>query len=234
MRPALVRGLTLALLLAGSLGALRLPATLVQAPANGRADVVVPASIPSHVVRLPAPESPVRRRSPKPAKAPALALRALPAQAVTTPAAPRTAPAKPRVEVEAPVAARPLRIVRAEPSVAIATPASAPIAAPAPAPEPVPVAVLVAAVTPAPAATQPEDRDNRRGKEKKQKSKRDKRQLAAAPAAVQILSTSAPAAPPVLEQAADVSGEEDTDDDDAERGKNGREHKREHGHDKRD
>lgn len=239
MRLALLRGLTIALLVAGSLGALRLPATLLSAPADDRADVVTPASIPSHVVRLPAPVPPARRTPVKQAKTPTLARRALPAPVAATLVVNRAVPAKPRAKVTAPVEPRPVRIVRAEPSVAIVTPASTPIAvtAPTPAPAPAPVAVLVVAaapaVTAAPAATQPEDRGNRRGKEKKQKAKSDKRELAAAaaPAAAQILSTPAPAEPPVLEPAAADSDEEDSDEG---RGKNGRENKREHGHDKRD
>ena len=213
----MLRGLTIALLAVGTVGALRLPVTLFQARGDGRADVVVSASVPSHVVRLAAPARPVRRAPVRQAQAPASVRR------VAAPVTERTAPAKPRAKVVASVKPRVLRIIRAVPSAAPAAPTQ--VTAPAPQAALV-VAPLVAAtsvVAAAPAVEKPELRDDRHGNEKKSKHAK-RRDASAAPAAVQLLGTVAPVETPALDEVSD------SEDGDEGNGKHDEEHK--HGHDK--
>ena len=236
MRPALLRGLTIALLAVGTVGVLRLPATLLQAPGDSRADVIVSAAVPSHVVRMPAPAPARRAARPQVFKRlPA----ALPAQRPQ-----RAAPAKPRQKTAAPIARRVGRVVRAEPSVQ----RTAPVPTAVPAPAAVALSVSVAApvvaipvvaaapvVVAAPTVETRVDRKNRQGKEDTRKTKHSKRaktETVTAPAAPQLLGTVAPTETASEMVPTPESRDDGDDDDTAEHSQHGNGHKR--GHDKRD
>lgn len=218
MRPALLRGLTVALLAVSAAGVLRLPIALLGPPDGGRVDLVAPLTVPSHVVRLRA-LPPQARPAEKPKPRPKPAARALPppvAQPTARATAPPARPAAPRTRSTPPVT----RVIRAEPStqlVAVA-PAPTPDVAPAapvetpPAAAPLPVAVPVAATVPVVASV---ERRSGNGKEKSGKARHGKGGRESAPAEARVLASVEPSqpavqsVPPVEEPELDEPGDDE-------------------------
>lgn len=230
MRPALLKGLTFALVAVSAVAVLRLPVTLLR-PADGdRVDVLAPATVPSHLVRLPSPAAPAeraKRRSVRPAPSPAPAARALPkpTRVRARPAAPARTTPTPRPVV---------RIIRAEPSTQQALPAPAPVVTPTPAapvPLAAPPAAQVAFEVTTERAAQPDERSKAKGREKASKAGRGKRAAASAPVSTgpQLLAVASQPAPAVA-VAPPAAGETDAV---AGGDEHGGKHGRDHGHDKR-